>query len=358
MLVLLSNDERFLMAEKEARMLLKYPELPQYFRLRSLILLSHSVENWYDGKDTWYSLRRMWLAKTAGSNENIMMDRLRRFLHELDEDILEDRPEDRYNPEGLTEYESVPDEDEDGISDELENGDSSDERVDMSDQEEQGADISDQEKGTEDEEQILEDTKSQQSDDSEFDDSVTNLLFDLENESSKLFTSSTIDEGDSISPHFEPQTFLEAHKKVAGDDDSVASAETNKQNEPDSTLHLQTIVTNKSSPATLKIDGNTIEEENAQPDNSTKEEEAELRNTLDEDKIHDIQPTCLNGQEEAAIFGDTPLKKRKTADQSSTQVNEIHGMLPSQDNSYIEPSKQDTATNLDVPAPNKRMKND
>ena len=233
----------------------------------------------------------------------------------------------------------------------------------------------------EDEEQILKDTKSQQSDDSEFDDFITNLLSDLENESSKLLTSSAINEGDSISPHFEPPTFLETTEKVTADDHSVAFADTNKQGEQDSTLHLrdfhklfaankpgagadriesqtETIVTNKSSPATLKIDGNMIEEENAQPDNSTKEEEAELRNTLDEDKIHDTQPTCVNGQEEAAILGDTPLKKRKTADQFSTQVNEIHGMLPSQDNSYIEPSKQDTATNLDVPASNERMKND
>lgn len=166
----------------------------------------------------WYSMRRMRPAKTTGSNENIMIDRLRRFLDDLDEDILEDRPGNWYNPEGLTEYESVPDEDEDGISDELENGDSSDERVDMSDQEEQEADISDQEKGTEDEEQILEDTKSQQSDDSEFDDSVTNLLFDLENENSKLFTSSAINEGDSISPHFEPPASLETAEKVTAND--------------------------------------------------------------------------------------------------------------------------------------------
>jgi hypothetical protein len=70
-----------------------------------------------------------------------MMDRLRRFLDELDEDILEDRPEDRYNPEGLIEYESVPDEDEDedGISDELEDGDSSEERVDVSPQKRAGS---------------------------------------------------------------------------------------------------------------------------------------------------------------------------------------------------------------------------
>jgi hypothetical protein len=38
------------MAEKEAYMLLKYLELSQYFRLRSLILLAHSVESWYDSK--------------------------------------------------------------------------------------------------------------------------------------------------------------------------------------------------------------------------------------------------------------------------------------------------------------------
>lgn len=50
---------------------------------------------------------RMWPAKTAGSNENIMMDRLRRFLDELYEDILEDRPENWYNPHGLIECKSV-----------------------------------------------------------------------------------------------------------------------------------------------------------------------------------------------------------------------------------------------------------
>ncbi|OBW65868.1 MAG: Uncharacterized protein AUREO_040620 [Aureobasidium pullulans] len=234
------------------------------------------------------------------------------------------------------EYECVSDEDEDETSDELEDGDSSDECVDMSDQEEQEAERSDQEKESEEEEQILKDTKSQQFDDSEFDDSVTNLLFDLENESSKRFTSSAIDEGDSISPHFEPQTFLEAHKKVAGDDDSVVSAETNKQDESDSAPHLrdiyklfaankpgagadrvesqtETIVTNKSSPDTLKIDGNMIEEANVQPDKSTKEKEAEPKNTLNKDKIHDTQPTCVGSQEEAAIFDDIPSKKRKAA---------------------------------------------
>jgi hypothetical protein len=143
----------------------------------------------------------MWPAKTAGSDNNIVMDRLRRFLDELNEDILEDRPGNWYNPEGLIEYESVPDEDEDEdeMSHELEDGDLFEEHVDVSGQEEQEADMPDQEKGTEDEEQILEDTKSQQSDDSEFDDSTTNLLFDLENESSKLFTSSAINKGDDIS---------------------------------------------------------------------------------------------------------------------------------------------------------------
>ncbi|THW42614.1 hypothetical protein D6C98_09207, partial [Aureobasidium pullulans] len=39
------------------------------------------------------------------------------------EDILEDRSGNWYNPESLIEYESVPDEDEDGISDVLEDGD-------------------------------------------------------------------------------------------------------------------------------------------------------------------------------------------------------------------------------------------
>ncbi|THZ57632.1 hypothetical protein D6C85_10403 [Aureobasidium pullulans] len=140
---------------------------------------------------------RMWPAKTAGSDNNIVMDRLRHFLDKLNEDILEDRSGNWYNPEGLIEYESVPDEDEDGISDELEN---------------------DQEKGTEDEEHILEDTKSQQSDDSEFDDFIMNLLSDLENESSKLLTSSAINEGDSILPHFEPPTFLETTEKVTAND--------------------------------------------------------------------------------------------------------------------------------------------
>ncbi|THW39677.1 hypothetical protein D6D25_04817 [Aureobasidium pullulans] len=268
------------------------------------------------------------------------------------------------------------DEDEDEMSDELEDGDVFEEHVDVSHQEKQEADGSDQEKELEDEEQILKDTKSQQSDDSEFDDSTTNLLFDLENESSKPFTSSTNNEGDSISPHFEPQTFLEAHKKAAGDDDSVASAETNKQDESDSAPHLrdiyklfaanksgagadrvesqtETIVTNKSSPDTLKIDGNMIEEANVQPDKSTKEKEAEPKNTLDKDK-----PKCVSSQEEAAILDDIPSKKRKAADRPSTKVNEIQSVLSSQHKSYIEPSKQDVTTILDDPAPNKRMKND
>lgn len=49
-IVVLFNGERFLMAEKEAHMLLEYLELPQYFRLRNLIFLAQSVESWYDGK--------------------------------------------------------------------------------------------------------------------------------------------------------------------------------------------------------------------------------------------------------------------------------------------------------------------
>lgn len=48
--MVLFNDERFPMAEKEAHMLLEYPELSQYFRLRNLIFLAQSVESWYDGK--------------------------------------------------------------------------------------------------------------------------------------------------------------------------------------------------------------------------------------------------------------------------------------------------------------------
>ncbi|OBW67173.1 MAG: putative 1,4-glycogen branching enzyme [Aureobasidium pullulans] len=278
-------------------MLLKYLELSQYFRLRSLILLAHSVEIWYDSKyyrdaaeDMWYSMHLMWPAKTAGSDNNIVMDRLRRFLDELNEDILEDRPGNWYNPEGLIEYESVPDEDEDEdeMSHELEDGDLFEEHVDVSGQEEQEADMPDQEKGTEDEEQILEDTKSQQSDDSE----------------RRHIT------------YFEPQIFPEAFKKVTGDDHSVASADTNKQDESDSTLHLrdfhklfaanksvagvdriesqtETIVTNKSSPETLKIDGNMIEEANAQLDKSSKGKEAEPKRILDRDKIDDLSARPL-----------------------------------------------------------------
>lgn len=227
---------------------------------------------------------------------------------------------------------------------------------------EQEAERSDQEKESEEEEQILNDTKSQQPDDSEFDDFITNLLFDLENESGELFTSSATNEGDDTSPHFEPSTFLEAPKKVIGDDHSVAFADTNKQDEPDSTLHLrdfhklfaankpgagadriesqtETIATNKSSPDTLNIDGNMIEEVILQPDKSTKEKEAEPKNTLDKDKIHDIQPKCVSSQEEAAIFGDTPSKKRKAADRSSAEVNKIQYALSSQRKSHIEPSK-------------------
>ncbi|THV65058.1 hypothetical protein D6D28_09397 [Aureobasidium pullulans] len=237
------------------------------------------------------------------------------------------------------------------------------------------ADISDQEKGTEDEEHILEDTKSQQSDDSEFDDFIMNLLSDLENESSKLLTSSAINEGDSILPHFEPPTFLETTEK------SGTSADTNMKHEPQRTFdprhfhklfaankpvagvdrmksQTETIDTNKSSPDTLKIDGNMIEEANVQPDKSTKEKEPEPKNTLDKDKVQDKQPKCVSSQEEAAILDDIPSKKRKAADRPFTKVNEIQSVLSSQHKSYIEPSKQDVTTILDDPAPNKRMKND
>lgn len=120
----------------------------------------------------------------------------------------------------------------------------------------------------------------------------------------------------------------------------------------------ETIDTNKSSPNTLKIDGNMIEETNVQPDKFTKEKEVEPKNTLDQDKIHDVQPTYVSSQEEAAIFGDTSSKKLKAADHSSAEVNKIQDVLSSQHKSYIEPSKQDVATILDDPAPNKRMKND
>ncbi|THY23708.1 hypothetical protein D6D01_05879 [Aureobasidium pullulans] len=273
-IVVLFNDERFLMAEKEARMLLRYLELSQYFRLRSLILFAQSVESWYDSKyyrdaaeDMWYTMRRMWPTKITVSNENIVMDKLRRFLDEPNEDILEDRSGNCYNPDGLIEYESI---------------------------------------------------------------------------------------------------FLDAFKKVTGDDHSVASADTNKQDESDSTLHLgdfhklfaanksvagvdqiesqtETIVTSKSSPDTLKIDGNMIEEANAQ---------------LDKDKIDDLQFIGLSNQEEATIFDDIPSKKRKAADRFSAEANKVQDVLSSQHKSYTEPSKQDAATVLDDPASNKRMKND
>ncbi|THX07200.1 hypothetical protein D6D17_04759 [Aureobasidium pullulans] len=105
----------------------------------------------------------------------------------------------------------------------------------------------------------------------------------------------------------------------------------------------ETIDTNKSSPDTLKIDGNMIEEANVQPDKSIKEKEAEPKSA---------------SQEEAAVLDAIPSKKRKAADRPSTKVNEIQSVLSSQHKSYIEPSKQDVATILDDPAPNKRMKND
>ncbi|THZ56820.1 hypothetical protein D6C88_09204 [Aureobasidium pullulans] len=357
------------MAEKEACMLLEYLGLPQYIRLRNLILFAQSVESWYDGKyyrdiaeDMWYSMRRVRPAETAGSDNNTVMDRLRHFLDKLNEDILKDRHENE-------------------TSDELEDGDSFQEHVDVSGQEEQKAVRSDQGKETEDEEQILKDTKSQRSDEYELDHSTTNLLFDLENESGELFTSSAINEGDSISPHFEPPTSLETTEKVTADDQFGTSADTNMKHEPQRTFdprlfyklfaankpvagvdrmksQTETIDTNKSSPNTLKIDGNMIEETNVQPDKFTKEEEAEPKNTLNKDKIHDTQPTCVSSQEEAAVFDDIPSKKRKAADRPSTKVNEIQSVLSSQHKSYIEPSKQDVATILDDPAPNKRMKND
>ncbi|CAD0052341.1 unnamed protein product [Aureobasidium pullulans] len=198
------------------------------------------------------------------------------------------------------EYESVHYEDEDEMSDELEDGDLFEEHVDVSGQEEQKAVRSDQGKETEDEEQILKDTKSQQSDDSEFDDSTTNLLFDLENESGELFTSSAMNEGDSISPHFEPPTSLETTEKVTADDRFGTSADTNMKHEPQRTFdprlfhklfaankpvagvdrmksQTETIDTNKSSPNTLKIDGNMIEETNVQPDKFTKEKKPSPR---------------------------------------------------------------------------------
>ena len=95
-----------------------------------------------------------------------------------------------------------------------------------------------------------------------------------------------------------------------------------------------------------------------QPDKSIKEKEAEPKNTLDKDKIHDIQPKCVSSQEEAAVLDAIPSKKRKAADRPSTKVNEIQSVLSSQHKSYIEPSEQDVTTILDDPAPNKRMKND
>ncbi|THX98834.1 hypothetical protein D6D03_07662 [Aureobasidium pullulans] len=111
---------------------------------------------------------------------------------------------------------------------------------------------------------------------------------------------------------FDPRHFhklFAANKPVAGVDRMKSQTET--------------IDTNKSSPNTLRIDGNMIEETNVQPDKFTKEKEVEPKNTLNKDKIHDTQPTCVSSQEEAAIFDDIPSKKRKVADRPSTKVNEI-----------------------------------
>ncbi|CAC9889905.1 unnamed protein product [Aureobasidium pullulans] len=219
--------------------------------------------------------------------------------------------------------------------------------------------MSDQHKEIEDEEQILKDTKSQQSDEYELDDSTTNLLFDLENESGELFTSSAINEGDSISPRFELQTFLETTEKVTADDWSGASADTNTKHEPHRTSDLRhfrkLFAANK---PVAGIDGNMDEEGNAKLNMSSEEKEVEPKNTLDQDRIHDVQPAYASSQEEAAVFGDTPSKKRKAANRPSTKVNEIQSVLSSQHKSYIEPSKQDVTTILDDPAFNKRMKND
>ncbi|KAG2164564.1 hypothetical protein JADG_004303 [Aureobasidium aubasidani] len=100
------------------------------------------------------------------------------------------------------------------------------------------------------------------------------------------------------------------------------------------------------------------EEGNARLNMSSEEKEVEPKNTLDQDKIHDVQPTYVSSQEEAAVFGDTSSKKLKAADHSSAEVNKIQDVLSSQHKSYIEPFKQDVTTILDDPAPNKRMKND
>ncbi|THX23839.1 hypothetical protein D6C90_09764 [Aureobasidium pullulans] len=111
---------------------------------------------------------------------------------------------------------------------------------------------------------------------------------------------------------FDPRHFhklFAANKPVAGVDRMKSQTET--------------IDTNKSSPNTLKIDGNMIEETNVQPNKFTKEKEAEPKNTLNKDKIHDTQPTCVSSQKEAAVFDDIPSKKRKAADRPSTKVNEI-----------------------------------
>lgn len=327
-------------------------------------------------------MRLQWPAKTTDPDTNYTIDRLRGMLDNLNEDILADQPDDYddYN-QGEVEYQAELAEGDEEMLAELAEGDPFEDDEDMADSEEEDMETSDQGNGSEDGEQISKETKSQQSDGHESGDGIAVPLFGRKSEEVEAFSFFRAKKGTKVSPPFKPPTFLKTPGKATADDQSATPADTNKKHEPDSTPDLrgfhklfanskpvagldpiksqqEEIVNDNSTPDALKI-GNIMDEDtNPHSNKSPKEKEAEPKNTLEKAKPDDIQPGEVSSQEEAAVLDDTPSKKRKAADQSSTEVDKIQDVLPFEHQSYTEPFKQDTATVLDGPNSQKRRKTD
>ncbi|KAH0162292.1 hypothetical protein KCU67_g6000, partial [Aureobasidium melanogenum] len=96
----LFNDGQFSVAAKEARVLLKGPEIPDYYHIRCFILLARSTtELWevqisYDcAKYIWTDMRSRWPAETTNPRGKQIMNKLRCMLNELSADKLAIWPE-------------------------------------------------------------------------------------------------------------------------------------------------------------------------------------------------------------------------------------------------------------------------
>ncbi|KAG9569067.1 hypothetical protein KCU71_g2858, partial [Aureobasidium melanogenum] len=139
----LFNNEKFALAEREARSLLDEPMLPPYYRIQCLVVLAQCLEEWHQAKyyqniaeHLWHRMQLLWPADRLTPKENAIMARLRLMLDELEEDMLAEQPDDTEYLEDLKKQQSELAEAYKEVLAEFAEGDPFEEDVEMTDQKE------------------------------------------------------------------------------------------------------------------------------------------------------------------------------------------------------------------------------